>query len=77
MKKIVVDKNHPLYKWIEMLTKKYDCNSLIAEHVYCNGKKPKNEKEAQKRVLNFFVALGQKYNYTPEQAILDIRGFRH
>ena len=77
MKKILIDKNHPMYKWIVMLSKKYDLNSLIAEHIYCSGAKPKNEKEAKKRVLNFFIAMGQKYNYTPEQAILDIRKFRH
>lgn len=75
MKNLITDKNHPMYKWIEMLTKKYDLNSLINEHVYCNGERPKNEKEAEERIKNFFVAMGKKYNYTPEQAIVDIRKF--
>jgi hypothetical protein len=29
MKKIIVDKNHPLFKCIDLFTKKYDFNSLI------------------------------------------------
>lgn len=75
MKNSFLDKNHPVYKWIEMLTKKYELNGLIDEHIFCNGLRPKNEKEAEERVKNFFVAMGKKYNYTPSQAVVDIKKF--
>lgn len=72
-----LDKNNPIVKWIDLLLKKYDLNDLIREHIFCNGVKPKNEKEASERVMNFFVAITKKYNYTPEQAFKDINKFKH
>ena len=72
-----LDKNNPIVKWIDLLFNKYDLNDLVKEHIFCNGIKPKNEKEASDRVMNFFRAITEKYNYTPEQAFKDINKFRH
>ena len=42
-----LDKNNPIVKWIDLLFNKYDLNDLVKEHIFCNGIKPKNEKEAK------------------------------
>ena len=47
------------------------------EHIICNQIKPKNEKEANMRVMNFFRALTEKYKYSPEQAFKDINKYKH
>lgn len=67
------DKNHPIVKWIDLLFSKYDLKDLIREHIYCHGVKPKDQKEAEERLMNFFVALTKEYNYTPEHAVRDIK----
>lgn len=72
-----LDKNNPIVKWIDFLFKKYDLNELVLEHIICNGIKPKNEKEANERVMNFFKAVTEKYKYSPEQAFKDINKYRH
>lgn len=71
------DKNNPIVKWIDHLFSKYDLNDLIREHIYCNGIKPKDQKEAEARVMNFFAALTKEYNYTPEHAVRDIKRQLH
>jgi hypothetical protein len=72
-----LDKNNPIVKWIDFLFTKYDLTDLVVEHIICNGVKPKSEKEANLRVMNFFKALTEKYKYSPEQAFKDINKYKH
>ena len=74
--KSFTDKNNPMVKWVAFLLKKFDVDDL-GDDIIIGDIAPKNPKEAEDRLLQFFKALEERTGYTPDMAMKDIRRFLH